>query len=166
MSDYVSDVKQINYSQQTVYEKLSDLTHMQTIKERLGAPGVNDQIRNMAAAEGHADWADKMGDIQSKLENLTFDRDTITVGGTPVGNISLHIIGREEPKTIKFEGLGGPLSANMWVQLLPTGDNSCKLRVTLRAELNFFMRKMLDKKLQSGVENVAAMLAALPYGNI
>lgn len=166
MSDYVSGIKQIGFSQQTVYEKLSDLTHLQTIKERLGAPGVEDQIRGMAAAEGHADWADKMGDIQSKLENLTFDRDTITFGGTPVGNVSLRIIEREEPKTIKFEGLGGPLSANMWVQLLPTGDYSCKMKVTLRAELNFFMRKMLDKKLQSGVENVATLLASLPYGNI
>ena len=43
---------------------------------------------------------------------------------------------------------------------------SCKMRLTLRAELNFFIRQMVSKPLQDGVENIANMLAGLPYADM
>ena len=43
---------------------------------------------------------------------------------------------------------------------------TCKMRLTLRAELNFFIKQMVSKPLQEGVENIANMLAGLPYGEL
>jgi hypothetical protein len=166
MSDFVSEVKTIPFPQQTVYEKLSDLTHLQRIKEMLSRPEAEDMFRKMAEEQGRADAADKFGSLSSKLDKLSFDRDTVTIGGSPIGNVTLRIINREEPKTIKFEGEGTPVATNLWIQLLPIDTYTCKMRVTLRAELNFFIRKMASKPLQEGVDGMAAMLASLPYSNL
>ena len=38
------------------------------------------------------------------------------------------------------------------------------MRVTLEAELNFFIKQMAKKPLQEGVEKLADMLAMIPYG--
>lgn len=166
MSDFVSEVKTIPYPQQTVYAKLSDLSTMQRIKDIFSQPGMDEKIRDMAAQSGHADMADKLGEVSSKLDKLSFDRDTITIAGTPIGNVTLRIIEREELKTIKLEGEGTPVAVNLWIQLLPVDTYTCKMRLTLRAELNFFIRKMASKPLQEGVNNMGTMLAALPYNNL
>ena len=97
--------------------------------------------------------------------SLTFDRDSLSIGGSPLGNLSLHIIEREAPKTIKMEGQGAPVALNMWIQLLPIDAMTCKLRVTVRAELNMFIKAMVSKPLQSGVENIANILASIPYNS-
>lgn len=37
------------------------------------------------------------------------------------------------------------------------------MKVTIRAEVNMFMKAMVSKPLQEGVEKLADMLAMLPY---
>ena len=86
--------------------------------------------------------------------------------GEANGVPDLRIIEREEPKTIKLEGEGTPVPLTLWIQLLPLDAMSCKMRLTLRAELNFFIRQMVSKPLQDGVENIANMLAGLPYADM
>jgi hypothetical protein len=159
MSDFVSNVKTINYPQQAVYDYLSDLSHLEALKQRLADPAVMERIQQEADARN-------MGDLSQRLDNLTFDRDSLSIGGTPVGNLSLRIIEREEPKTIKLEGEGTPIPLTLWIQLLPVDMVTCKMRLTLRAELNFFIKQMVSKPLQEGVENIANMLAGLPYGEL
>ena len=88
---------------------------------------------------------------------------TITVNGSPLGAIALHIVERDDPKCIKFEVQNAPIQANLWIQLLPTTPYDCKMRCTIGAELNFFMKQMAKKPLQEGVEKLADMLAMIPY---
>ena len=76
--------------------------------------------------------------------------------------ITLRIIEREEPKCIKFALEGAPIQANLWIQMLPQGDQ-CAMRLTLKAELNFLIKQMLGKKLEQGVEGLAQMLVQIPY---
>ena len=84
-------------------------------------------------------------------------------GQTPIGTATLRIIEREPEKTIKFAAEGMPVAANMWIQLLPQGENQCAMRLTVKADLNFFIRQMVGKKLEQGVDGLAQMLASLPY---
>ena len=83
-----------------------------------------------------------------------------------VGEIGLKIIEREAPKLIKFESQGTPVSANLWVQLLPAGEHSSKIKITLGASLNFFIKGMADKYAPTAVERMADILASLPYDKI
>jgi hypothetical protein len=137
MAKFESSIKQIPYSQQDVYDMLSDLSNIERAKDKLPE--------------------DKLGD-------LVFDKDSISVNVSPVGQISMRIIEREEPKMIKFESENSPMPFNFWVQLLPTSDTESKMRLTIKADVPIFLKGMVTKPLQEGVEKIADALAMIPYG--
>ena len=105
---------------------------------------------------------EQLEQIVEKLRTLRFDTDSVT-GDTPMGPATLRIIEREQDKTIKFAAEGMPVAANMWIQLLPASESECAMRLTVKADLNFFIRQMVGKKLEQGVDGLAQMLASLPY---
>ena len=49
---------------------------------------------------------------EDKLKDMTFDKDSIAISVAPVGQVSMRIIEREEPKTIKFASDNSPMSFN------------------------------------------------------
>ena len=56
------------------------------------------------------------------------------------------------------------MAANLWIQLLPTSPYESKMKCTVGADLNFFIKQMAKKPLQEGIEKLADMLAMIPYG--
>ncbi|HJH65998.1 MAG TPA: SRPBCC family protein [Bacteroides mediterraneensis] len=138
---FESNVKHVPYSQERVYNKLSDLNNLEGVRERLNE--VKDKL-------------------DGKLEDMSFDRDSITLKVQGI-NLTLRIIEREPLKCIKFEGDKSPIPLNLWIQILPVTEEEAKMKVTIRAEVNMFMKAMVSKPLQEGVEKLADMLAMLPY---
>ena len=138
MSKFESSIKQIAYPQEDVYNMLSNLTNIERIKSQIP---------------------------DDKLKDLTFDEDTISISVNPVGKISMRIIERDEPKTIKFASENSPLSFNFWIQILPTDDSSSKIKLTIDANIPFFAKGMVAGPLQEGVEKIADALAMIPYSN-
>ena len=57
MAKYESQIKQVPYSQSAVYSKVSDLTQLAAIKERINDPKVQEQIP-----------ADKLEEVKKSLE--------------------------------------------------------------------------------------------------
>lgn len=100
---------------------------------------------------------------EDKLNDLTFDKDTISVSVPPVGQITMRIIEREEPKMIKFASENSPLSFNFWIQILPTDEANSKMRLTIDADIPFFAKAMVSGPLQEGIEKIADALAMIPY---
>lgn len=149
MSTFESSVKQIPHPQQSVYNTLSDLRNLQGLKDRY------EQVKDNIPAEER----EKM----EQLKNLTFDADSISIEAPMVGAIKMRIIDREEPKTIKFETENSPVPFNFWIQLLPTSDVSCKMKLTIKADLNPFIKGMVKKPLEEGIEKIATVLAMIPY---
>ena len=98
-----------------------------------------------------------------KASELEFTHDTLSLNVPPVGKISLKIIEREEPKTIKFETLQSPMPFNLWIQLLPVTESSSKMKLTIKADMNPFLKMMVAKPLQEGIEKIADMLAMAKY---
>lgn len=138
---YESSVKYVPYRQERVYNKLSDLNNLESVRQRLDA--VKDKL-------------------DGKLEDMTFDQNSITLKVQGI-SLTLRIIEREPMKCIKFEGDKSPVPMNLWIQMLPVSDEQSKMRVTIRAEVNMFMKAMVSKPLQEGVEKLAEMLSAIPY---
>ena len=159
MTKFESTVKQIHFPQAAVYTKLSDLTNLETLRERTQDPAFMDAVK----ASGQVP-EDKLGELQEMLGRIELTPDTITLPGSPIGNVTLCIVERDEPKCIKFEVQNAPIAGNLWIQLLPTSPYESKLKCTIGAELNFFMKQMAKKPLQEGVEKLADMLAMIPYG--
>ena len=141
MAQYESNVKHVPYSQERVYDKLSDLNNLAAIRERM------DEMR------------EKIGD---KIQDMTFDRDslTLTVQGM---NVTLRIIEREPCKCIKFEGDKSPIPLNLWIQIVPVTETECKMKLTIGMELNPFMKTMVQKPLQEGLEKMAETLSLINY---
>jgi hypothetical protein len=135
-SKFESSVKQIPYSQQAVYNNISDLRNLEKVRDRVP---------------------------EDKVKDFSFDQDTVSINVAPVGELKLRICDREEPKCIKFETVQSPVPFNVWVQVLPVDENSSKMKVTVKAELNPFIKSMVEKPLQEGVEKIADALAMVHY---
>ena len=58
---------------------------------------------------------------------------------------------------------GSPVPGTLWLQLLPSSDGTTRMKLTVGVELNFFMRKMIEGKLKTGIDKLADMLAMIPY---
>ena len=135
MAKFESSIKQVPYPQTAVYGMVSNLENIEKVRSRIP---------------------------EDKMKDMTFTADEVTVT-SPVGEVTLRIIEREEPKCVKFETAKSPVPMNMWIQLLPTGDNSCKMRVTIKADIPIFLKGMVSGPLNEAVEKIADALAMIPY---
>ena len=152
LAKYESEVKPLCKSQQAVYERLSDLRNLAAVRSKMNDPKVRESIDGQVPDE-HA------GQVRKVLEDMTFDADTLSLS-TPLGAVNLRVVEREEPKLIKLASEGSPVPLYVWIQLVPADEESCKMRITVGAEVNMFMRGMVSKPLQQAADGLATILAA------
>lgn len=138
MSKFESGIKHIPYRQTAVYATLSDLSNLEKVCDKI---------------------------LADKIKDLSFDSDSLSISA-PMGSVSMRIIEREEPKCIKFATENSPIAANLWIQIVPEGEEACKMRLTIKADINPFIKGMVSKPLQEGLEKIADVLAMIPYNNL
>ena len=161
MTKYESQIKTIAAPVERVYGKLSDLSNLGIIRERLSDPNTLSFIKQQAG--------DKVSDeqfvaLQERIKTLQFDTDSVSGYVEQLGTqLALRIIEREEPKLVKMQLEGSPIPGTLWLQLLPSSDGTTRMKLTVGVELNFFMRKMVEGKLKTGIDKMADMLAMIPY---
>lgn len=136
MTNFESSVKVIPYSRERVYNKLSDLSNLEAVKEHLP---------------------------KDKVQDVSVDSDTLSFSVPPVGQLTLQIVEREPCKCIKLATTNSPLPFYMWIQLVETAEEECKVRVTIGMELNPFMKAMVQKPIREGLEKMVDMLAVIDY---
>jgi len=136
MSKFESSVKQIPYPVEDVYRNISDLSNLEKVRDRIP---------------------------QDKVQDFTFDSESVSVNVAPVGALKLRICDREENRCVKFETEQSPLPFNVWVQVLPVDENSSKMKVTVKADIPFMLKGMVSGPLQDGVEKIAEALSQIPY---
>ena len=152
MQKFESEIKQLSAPLVRVYEKFSDLRNLQALRERLNDPLVQEKMQAALSDE-------QVAEAKKQLETLTFDADNVTIQ-SPVGQVTLTVVERDEPKLIKFESAGSPVPLNLWIQIMPSGEGST-LKVTIGAEVNMFMRAMVAKPLKKAADGLANMLSAV-----
>ena len=135
-SKFESSVKIVPYSQQAVYDNISDLRNLEKVRDRVP---------------------------EDKISDFSFDEDTVSLSVAPVGELKLRICDREEPKCVKFETEQSPLPFHLWVQVLPVTATTSKMKVTVDADIPFMLKGMVGGPLQDGVEKIADALAQVPY---
>ena len=133
---FESSVKQIPYPQQAVYDMLSNLENISKVVDRIPA---------------------------DKIKDISFDRDHVSMSVDPVGAIKLAVCDREEPKCIKFQTEKSPVPFYVWIQMLPVTDTTSKMKITAEADLNPFIKSLVQKPLQDGVEQIANGLSQIQY---
>jgi carbon monoxide dehydrogenase subunit G len=139
MTSFESKITRIPAPVEAVYAKLSDLSNLEA-------------LRNMIPA-----------DKAAQIKEMRFDTDSCTVNVDPVGELTFKIIDREPPKTIKFTAEKSPLPLFLWIQLLPVDEYTTKTRITIKAEINAFLKPMVSKPLQEAIDRMADVLTVIPY---
>jgi Polyketide cyclase / dehydrase and lipid transport. len=136
MADFTSEVKTIPHNDEKIFAMLSDMSNLERVKDRIP---------------------------QDKVKDFTFDTDSCSFTVEPVGSIRFEIIEREPNKTIKFSTTNSPIPVLMWIQLKQDGENETKMKMTVRAELNPFIKPMVSKPLQDAIDKISEMVAQLPF---
>lgn len=139
MARYESSVKQLPHPQSAVYAGLSDLANLEKVRDKIP---------------------------EDRVRDFDFTSDTVSLSIDPVGKIALRIVERDEPKCVKFETEQSPLPFKLWIQILPVDESSSKMKLTVEAEVNPFIKMMVDKPLREGIEKIADALAMIPYSGV
>lgn len=136
LAEFVSAVQTVPYNEDSIYNMLSDLSNLEKIKDRIP---------------------------QDKVKDFVFDQDTCSLEVPPAGKVTFQIVEREPHKLVKFATTNSPIPLYLWIQLKQVAEMDTKLKITLRAELNAFLKPMLTKPLQEAVDKLALLVAELPY---
>ena len=136
MTDFTSEIKTIPHNDDKIFTMLSDMSNLERIKDRIP---------------------------EDKIKNFTFDTDTCSFTVDPVGSVMFRIVERVPNRTIKFSAANSPVPLLMWIQLKKIAENDTKMRMTVRADLNTFIKPMISKPLQEAINKISEVIAGLPY---
>ena len=136
-SKYESKITSAACSAAQVYRVLSNMENLNRVKDLIP----KDKIQEM---------------------EIEPDRVRLKVDGL-AQKITIAIVDRIENDTIKFGAEGIPMQANFWIQMKEVSPVDTRLKLTIKADIPFMFKMMLEKKLQTGLDQAAEMLALFPY---
>ena len=101
---------------------------------------------------------------KDKIQELEIEPDRVRMKVDGLGQkITIAIVDRIENDTIKFGAEGVPMDANFWIQMKEVSPTDTRLKLTVKADIPFMFKFMVEKKLQQGLDQAADMLAQFPY---
>lgn len=153
MSKKSSDVKVISAMQSAVWNRISDLSQLQMVKDNM-----TDEQKAMIKQKLNDETKGQL-----TLSDVFFTEDLaqFKVNGM---EMALHIVDREDPmKCVKYEAQGSPVPVTLWIQLLPQGPYETRCKVTLDVDVPFFLKPMVGNKLDKAADQIAEMLTKIPY---
>ena len=146
---YVSEPREIRFPDEQVFGRLANLKNL----EKFVSPEKIEEIRQKTGEKGNF-----------KLEDFMATEDRCSFKINPLGQVGIEIIERDPFRTIKFQGEKSvPFPVTFWVQLVPLTENSCKMRLTLHADMNPMIKMMADSYLAKGIEKLADLLSGIDY---
>ena len=101
---------------------------------------------------------------QDKIQEMEISADRVRMKVDGLGQkITIAIVDRIENDTIKFGAEGTPMQANFWIQMKEVSPTDTRIKLTVKADIPFMFKFMVEKKLQQGLDQAADMLAQFPY---
>lgn len=139
MTEFVSEVKTILYSDADVYSVLSDLRKLESVKDQIP---------------------------ENRLSNFSFDENSVSFRLDPIGEVTFLVEEREPNKMVKFKSEKLPFDVFLWIQLVAKAEKDTRLRLTVRADLNPFISGMAQKPMREMVDKISDVLTQLPYDRL
>lgn len=139
MTEFTSEVKTIPHNDADVFRVLSDFRKLELVKDKIP---------------------------EDKLKDFLFDQDSVSFRVDPVGKVTFHVLEREPNKLVKFKSDRLPFDLFLWIQLVSKAEKDTRLRMTVKADLNPFIRGMVEKPMKEAVDKISDILAQLPYDQI
>ena len=139
MTEFTSESKTIASNRQVIYDALSNMENLAKVKDRIS---------------------------YDKFQDFTFDRDSCSFSLSPLGQLRMVIVDREAPACVKLAVERAPVDVNLSIRLIPENDNETQMQLYVEADLNPFLKPMISKPLQEGINQIADMLAVIPYDDL
>ncbi len=139
MADFTSEEKNIPYNNGDIFNILSNLNNLELIKDRLP---------------------------EEEFKKFTFDADSCSITVDPIGSVRFVIAERIPNSLIKLVAEQVPFDVALRIEIDEIDVATTKLKVVVDANLNPFIKPMVAKPLQQGIDRMADMLAVLPYNEI
>ena len=136
-SKYESKITSAPCSASQIYRVLSNLENLERVRQFIP----QDKVQEMEVSPDR---------VRLKVDGLA-------------QKITIAIVDRIENDTVKFGAEGIPMDANFWIQLKEVSPTDTRIKLTVKADIPFMFKMMLDKKLQQGLDQAADKLAQFPY---
>lgn len=134
---YESKITSAPCSAQQVYRVLSNMQNLERVKDMIP----KDKIQEMEIEPDQ---------VRLKVDGLA-------------QMITIAIVDRIENSTVKFGLEGIPMEGNLWIQMKELSPTDTRIKLTVKADIPFMFKMMVDKKLQTGLDQAADALAQFPY---
>lgn len=134
---YESQIQSVPASAAEIYRVMSDFSNLERVKDMIP---------------------------QDKVQELEIAPDYLRMKVDGLGQkIVIRIVDRIENDTIKYGADNIPMQMNLWIQLKEVNPTDTRIKLTIKADIPFMFKMMLDKKIQKGLDDAALMLTQFPY---
>ena len=101
---------------------------------------------------------------KDKIQEMEIEQDRVRIKVDGLAQkFTIAIVDHIENDTVKFGMEGIPMDANLWIQMKEVSPTDTRLKLTVKADIPFMFKMMVEKKLQTGLDQAADMLAQFPY---
>lgn len=144
MTEYKSDIKQVAAPDAAVFERLSNLENLRSFLENVP----EDKIP-----------ADK----REQIKQMELTEDTMSLPGGPTGKVTLRITERKPYSLIVMKPDASPINIAIELRIGSEGDGASTIQVVAVADIPMMLRAMVKGMFNQMVQQVADMLAVIPY---
>ena len=135
---YESAVTKVVASAQQIYKVFSNLKNLERVKDLIP---------------------------KDKVQELEIEDESVRMKVDGLGQkITILIVDKTENEVIKYGAEGIPMEMNFWIQMKEVAPMDTRIKLTLKADIPMMFKMMLDKKIQQGIDQAAAMIAQFPFG--
>ena len=101
---------------------------------------------------------------QDKVQEMEIEAKSVRMKVDGLGQkITILIVDKTENEVIKYGVEGIPMEMNFWIQMKEVAPMDTRIKLTLKADIPMMFKMMLDKKIQQGIDQAAAMIAQFPF---
>ena len=101
---------------------------------------------------------------QDKVHEMEIEAESVRMKVDGLGQkITILIVDKTENEVIKYGAEGIPMEMNFWIQMKEVAPMDTRIKLTLKADIPMMFKMMLDKKIQQGIDQAAAMIAQFPF---
>ena len=101
---------------------------------------------------------------QDKVQEMEIEAESVRMKVDGLGQkITILIVDKTENEVIKYGAEGIPMEMNFWIQMKEVTPMDTRIKLTLKADIPMMFKMMLDKKIQQGIDQAAAMIAQFPF---
>ena len=139
MTEFVSDEKEIPYSDESVFRVLSDLSKLELVEDKLP---------------------------EDRISDFSCDKDSCSFSVDPFGSVTFVVTERNPNININFKSQGLPFDVYASVELVAKSENDTVMKLIVRADMNSFVKQMVSTPMREGIDKLSEILASFSYDEI